>query len=134
MRTALRWALPLFLAAACSSVPARAPQPRQRSLMTGDEVLATHASSLFDAIQQAHPEFLRNRGFSSISSAAVDIPRVFVDNLEMGDIQVLKTINPNDVLEVRRYSAEEATTRWGTGYVGGAIEVLTHSGRPRDKR
>ncbi len=134
MPSALTLALPLLLAAACATSPGQAPQPRQRGLMTADEVLATHASTLYDAIQRARPEFLRNRGFSTISSAAVDIPRVFVDNIELGDIQVLKNINPNDVAQVRRYSAEEATTRWGTGYVGGAIEVLTHTGQAREKK
>ncbi len=133
MPSALKLALPLLLAA-CATTSARAPQARERSLMTGDEVVATHASTLYDAIRQARPEFLRNRGFSSISSAAVDIPRVFVDNMELGDIQALKSINPSDVAEVRRYSADEATTRWGTGYVGGAIAVLTHSGKARERK
>jgi len=134
MLSALKLGLPLLLAAACAATPGMSPQPRQRALMTADEVLATHASTLYDAIQQAHPEFLRNRGFSSISSPATDIPRVFVDNMELGDIQVLKDINPIDVAQVRRYSAEEATTRWGTGYVGGAIEVLTHTGQARERK
>lgn len=134
MPSTLKLALPLLLAAACTTTPGGSPQPRQRSLMTGDEVLATHASTLYEAIQQAHPEFLRNRGFSSINHAAADVPRVFVDNMELGDIQTLKNISPNDVAEVRRYSAQEATTRWGTGYVGGAIAVLTHAGLAREKK
>ena len=131
MRSALKWALPLILAVACTTPPGKPTQPRQRSLMTGEEVVATHASTLYDAIQQAHPEFLRTRGFSSISNARADVPRVFVDNMDLGDVQILKSIYPNDVAEVRRFSAEEATTRWGTGYVGGAIAVVTHSGKAR---
>ncbi len=132
MRCALMLALPVLLATACATPGAR-PQPRQRSLMTAEEILAAHASSLYEAIQQLHPEFLRHRGYSSITSTATDIPRVFVDNIEMGDVEFLKQINPNDVAEVRRLSAEEATTRWGTGYVGGAIIVITHAARAREQ-
>jgi len=130
MRKATRWLLASLVLLSCS-VPSGAPRPRDRTLLTGEQILATHASTLFDAIQQLRPEFLRSRGASSIESRGADIPRVFVDNIEMGDVQFLKLVNPQEVAEVQRISAEEATTRWGTGYVGGALVVTTHSGAAR---
>ncbi len=126
------WALVPLLLAACATV-SRAPQTHDRLRISADELMATHASTLFDAIQQLRPEFLRARGVSSISSPGADVPRVFVDNVEMGDIQFLKTISVGDVAEVQRIPAEQATTRWGTGYIGGALMVLTHSGASRSR-
>ncbi len=118
--------LPLLLLA-CATVP-QTPGVRDRTRVTGEELMATHATTLYDAIQQIRPEFLRSRGISSIQNPQAGVPRVFVDNVEMGDIQFLKTLNPGDVAEVQRLSAEQATTRWGTGFVGGALLVFTHAG------
>ena len=130
MWKAARWVLASALLVACTAPP-RAPQPRDRSILTAEEIMATHTTNLFDAIQQLRPEFLRQRGHSSIESPGADIPRVFVDNMEMGDVQFLKNINPMEVAEVQHLSAEQATTRWGTGYIGGALIVSTHAGGNR---
>ncbi len=128
-----RWALtPLLLLLACATVP-RTTGVRDRTRVTEEELMATHASTVYDALQQIRPEFLRSRGISSIQSPQADIPRVFVDNVEMGDVQFLKTLNPGDVAEIQRLSAEQATTRWGTGYVGGALLVFTHAGAARTR-
>ncbi len=126
-----RWAVtPLLLLLACATVPSR-PASRDRTRVTGEELVATQAATLYDALRQLRPEFLHSRGISSIQSPRADVPRVFVDNVEVGDVEFLKTLNPGDVAEGQRLSAEEATTRWGTGYIGGALLVSTHSGAGR---
>ncbi len=127
------WALtPLLLLLACATVPSRTA-PRDRTRVTGEELMATQAATLYDALRQVRPEFLQRRGFSSIQSPQADVPRVFVDNVEMGDVEYLKILNPSDVVEVQRLSAEQATTRWGTGYIGGALLVFTHADAGRTR-
>ncbi len=128
-KRALRVLMPLLLLA-CASMP-RPSQPHDRMVITGEELMGTHASTVYDAIRQLRPEFLNTRGRSSIMSPAADVPRVFVDNMEMGDIEFLKSVNPSHVARVERLSPEQATTRWGTGYIGGAILVTTHAAEVR---
>ncbi len=131
MKTTTRWVVtPLLLLLACATVPSR-PASHDRTRVTGEELVATHAASVYEALRQIRPEFLRSRGISSIQNPVAEVPRVFVDNVEMGDLEYLKLLNPGDVAEIQRLSAEEATTRWGTGYIGGALVVFTHSGAGR---
>ncbi len=134
MSRTTKWALAplLLLLLSCATVPS-SRAVRDRARVTEEELMATHATTLYDALQQIRPEFLRTRGISSIQNPKADIPRVFVDNVEMGDVEFLKTLNIADVAEVQHLSAEQATTRWGTGYVGGALLVLTHAGVPRSR-
>jgi hypothetical protein len=127
----MRALLPLLLLA-CATQP-KAPAPRERSIITAEELMATHVSNLYQAIQQIRPEFLHDRGYSSIQSPRVQLPVVYVDNIPMGDIDFLQSMSTADVAEVRKLSAEEATTRWGTGHVGGAILVTTHAMRVREQ-
>ncbi len=133
MSKTTRWGLALALVLlSCATVP-QAPGGHDRTRLTAEELMGTHATTLWDAIQQLRPEYLRTRGVSSIRNPGADIPRVFVDNLEMGDVQFLKSMHTGDVAEVQRLSAEQATTRWGTGYVGGALLIFTHSGAARPR-
>jgi outer membrane cobalamin receptor len=47
-----------------------------------------------------------------------------VDNIRYGDLEVLRDIPINEILEIRYWSGPEATNRWGTGVVAGVIEVI----------
>jgi hypothetical protein len=81
-----------------------------------DEVAATSA---YDAILRLRPAWLRTRGGSE-----GDI-RVYIDGVNAGDTQRLRVMSLDRVREMRRISASDATTRWGTGHTAGAIEVIT---------
>ena len=128
---ATRALLPLLLLA-CAGQP-RGPAPRERNVITAEELMATHVTSLYQAIQQIRPTFLHDRGYMSVYDARAQVPMVYVDNILMGDVDFLQSINTTEVAEVRKLSAEEATTRWGTGHIGGAIVVTTHSARAREQ-
>jgi hypothetical protein len=50
---------------------------------------------------------------------------VVVDGVARGELDELRGLN-NDTLETIRYlSAPDATTKYGTGFPGGVIEVTT---------
>ena len=55
--------------------------------------------------------------------------KVYLDGMPYGTIESLATIPANTVLDVRWLSPMDATTRYGTGNTGGAIQVTTRSGR-----
>lgn len=83
------------------------------------ENLVDHQSlDLLTAIQQIRPRWLTNRGRGNT--------RVIVDGAaRMGGTDELRSFRVPDIQEVEFLSASDATTRFGTGYEGGAILVQT---------
>jgi len=107
---------------------ARAPS-RQQDVITAAEIAerAADASNALQIVQKLRPQMLASRGrFSPTdSSQAGTLPRVVVDGVAYGTIENLANVNAVSVAEIRYISATDATTRFGTGYVGGAIIVMT---------
>jgi outer membrane cobalamin receptor len=50
---------------------------------------------------------------------------VYLDGAKYGDTQSLKLINGEHVSRVQYLNGSEATTRYGTDHVGGAILITT---------
>ncbi|HLA14370.1 MAG TPA: hypothetical protein VJZ25_05040, partial [Gemmatimonadaceae bacterium] len=55
----------------------------------------------------------------------VPMAHVFLDGQRYGDIETLKTMPVQTIREIRYLSASDATTKYGTGYTNGVIEVYT---------
>lgn len=117
----------LLLAGACQSAPgAGTAPPRRGSVITQEELDALPALTVFQAIERLRPSWLRGR-VTTVRGATSEryFPHVFVDRVPTGDLEVLNRMNALDVREIRFLSASDATTRYGTGYPGGIIEVFT---------
>lgn len=84
----------------------------------------------YELVQRFRPRWLRARGRSSMSSSAPVV--VFVDNVHLGAVESLYNIAVERISEIRYFDAADATSRWGTGFSGGVIEVVTGAGRPND--
>lgn len=83
------------------------------------EELATVANlSLYDGVQRLRPRWLQPR-------AGQPLPRVMMNGSQMGGVEVLRGMQASDVQSVRFLDSQDATTRYGTGYTGGAIEVVS---------
>ena len=114
-----------------SSSATGAPRPpsRQQDVITAAEIAerAADASNALQVVQKLRPQMLTTRGrFSPAdSSDAGARPRVVVDGVAIGQVENLVNVNAISVMEIRYISATDATTRFGTGYVGGAILVTT---------
>ena len=52
-------------------------------------------------------------------------PTVVRDGIRLGEISSLATISPRTVASIRFLSATDASTRYGSGYDGGVIEVVS---------
>lgn len=120
--------LALVFALGCASgggVPSPAGPGRARDLITGEQLVATHAASLYDAIRQLRPEFLRPHVSGTITNPQPPLPVVYVDHVSLGGLDALRNFQPTAVYDVRYVNAADATTRYGTGHMGGAIEVRT---------
>ena len=116
----------------CASGPAEgvATTRRDPDVITRDELAEQSIVSLsaYDAIQRLRPNWLRARGATSIVGSGDRFPGVLINNTARSDIEVLRTLATTDVESLRFVGAADATTRFGTGYVNGLIEVLPRVG------
>lgn len=111
----------LVLSSACASSgqPDQSRPRRSRNLITAEELSELSVSSCYEAVQRLRPAWLQARGRSPL-------PVVFRNNARWGDNpRSLESIRINSVSEIRFLSASDATTRYGTGFTGGVILVVT---------
>lgn len=94
-------------------------------LITEDEIDASGASSAYDVIRKLRAHFLSYRGETSVRRTSSPYATVYLDGQEYGDISMLRTIPAVQIATIRLYRSWEATTRFGTGNMGGVIAIST---------
>ena len=118
-------ALSVGLSAACASggTPAEGTTGVTRSSgpITRAELAPLSQFSAFDAVRRLRPRWLSTRGTGQL-------PTVFIDRSPRGEPRVLAQIPANTVERINFLPARDATTRYGTGYAYGIIEVITRRG------
>ena len=128
MKTRTRvWALAVMLAVTlggCAPPAATAgSRSSARATLTAEQLAATNSENLFDAIGKLRPEWLTNRGPSSVTDPSAVIASVFMGGSYLGKTDVLKDMRVLDVTEVRYYDAASASARFGMGHPKGVIEL-----------
>lgn len=116
--------LGLFLsscASASSCGPTRAGAPDR---VHAAALLATGAHDVYEALRLSRPLMLGTR------APRKDAPIVYVDGIRIGDVASLRRLPVRDVAAIRHLSGPDATTRYGTNHVGGALLVTTRLGGP----
>lgn len=116
----------LLIATSCAAGTQGASEraPSSRDPITMEEMQSAQSlTNGYELVQRFRPRWLRARGRSSMSSSAPVV--VFVDNVHFGGIETLYNISTERINEIRYFDAADATSRWGTGFSGGVIEVLT---------
>ena len=97
---------------------------RDPNLITAEELASRPTLTARQAIEQLRPQFLRIRGTTTLGNAQTeDVIWVYVDCTRMGTVEVLNNIGTHEVREIRYLNPSEATNRYGTGHVQGAILV-----------
>jgi len=91
---------------------------RSTNRIVMDELAPLQQLDCYQAIQRLRPNWLRTRGSTP--------PQVMVDgSRQAGGMDVLRGYRAADIQEMRFISGTDATTRFGTGYDGGAIMLTT---------
>lgn len=111
----------VILGSACASSgqPNQSRPRRSRNLITADELSGLSVSTAYEAVRRLRPAWLQARGRSPL-------PVVYRNNSRWGgDPSSLQGIRVGSVSEMRFLSASDATTRYGTGFAGGVILVVT---------
>jgi len=115
------------LMAGCSgSSRPEGARPRDRNLITREEIVETQSTNAFEVVQR-----LRNRWFRSrVRSlrAGSSQPVVYVDDQFWGDVDTLRRIPVEAVEEIRYLNAREATMRGWNVTNAGVIQVISRAG------
>jgi hypothetical protein len=86
--------------------------------ITEEELASIDQLSAFEAIQRLRPRWFQTRTRL--------LPTVHVDGSVRADgEEILRAINCSDVHEMQYLNAPDATTRFGTDYISGAILITT---------
>lgn len=112
-------------ASASSDAPA-ATQPANtssRNTLTQQQLSATNANSLYDAIEKLRPEWLTSRGATSVTNAAPTLASVYMNGTMLGKTDYLRDMRVLDVTEVRYWDAGQASARFGMGHPRGVVEL-----------
>jgi hypothetical protein len=94
-----------------------------RDVLTAEEIRQASGATAYDVVQQLRPQFLRVRSGRTIQASGPTGPIVYVDNIRSGGLDALRMIRAESVSEIRYINAADATTRFGTGHMAGAILV-----------
>jgi hypothetical protein len=119
--------LVVLLSAACASA---GPPGESRGgtlgsgTITREELAALRQFNAFQVVRRLRPQWLRSRGVANLDGQQL-LPVVFVDRTPRGEPRELQQISADDVERITFMSARDATTRYGTGYPGGIIEVIS---------
>jgi len=123
-----RWvtALALVVAIACSHPKLGPGETYDPSVITEDEIIASHATNAFDVIHKLRSNFLTNRGPTSINrNTSNPFPTVYVDDQEFGPISTLSSIPAAQISVIRLYRVSEANAKYGTHNLTGVIAITT---------
>ena len=97
-------------------------------MITRADLEGASYANAYQAIQSLRPNWLWNRSNATLSDPE-PLPLVYVDGVRSGDLEVLRLVSVDAVDTISRLSPSDATTRWGTGHLAGAIDVRTRRGR-----
>lgn len=115
-----------MLYAACMSRASQTANRRlDRTVITRDQMLQANYPSVYDAVAALRSLWLQPRGPDSF--VAPSVVWVYIDGARVGDVDVLRTMQPRLVNTVRFYDGPSATSRWGVDNAAGVIHVSTWS-------
>ena len=94
-----------------------------RDPITRNLIEAMAQGSAFMIVQQFRPRWLSIRTQATPVSGPA-YAHVFVDELYFGPLESLEQISSNEIERIEYLNARDATTHYGTGYLGGIIRVI----------
>jgi hypothetical protein len=121
----------MVIAAGCSTTRAPGGARSDSGVLTQAQLEELGPGiSAYEAIQRLRPQWLRDRGMNSPSPQYADdtLPALHIDQTPY-PLDNLKSMRTTDIETMRFTAGIDATTRYGTGYVNGLIEVRTRLSR-----
>ena len=112
-------------AVSCSAgmqADSQATPSRARDIITAQELSNAGSADLLDAVKRLRPRWVRPRGMDATACKPI---AVYVGGVDSGELDFLRSIPVDRVVELRFHDADSAIMRWGRHDVTGVIEVTT---------
>ena len=103
--------------------------PSRTGPIQAEDIASISATNAFDLVRQLRRGWLISRGPTSVSDPRPAYPTVYMDGVEVGELDFLRSIAAPDVAEIEFLSTQESNLRYGSGHFGGIILVTTRRGR-----
>lgn len=113
----------VLLCVACAGQKSSRTPRTNRGVLTGEQLIAAHFQNPRDALEALHPNWLKPRGPDSVNSPSEVV--VYLDNIRLGGVETLRTIDLHTVRYIQHFDGIAATARWGVGHGAGVIFVST---------
>ena len=97
--------------------------PKLGNEVSGTELTASGASTLYDALVRTRRQYFAARGANTMLLPAPDAILVFRAGMLMGEMDVLKMLRPTDVRVVRRLTAVDTYYKYGKHVSVGGLEI-----------
>lgn len=117
-------ALMVAALAACGPSGSSAPGRGNTRLLTAEEIQASPTNNLYELVQRERPAWLTPK----YQGGTRGYPAVFVGSQRSGDIDYLRSVNTDNVLEVHYFDPIDASSRFGRNVPFGAIQVILDIG------
>ncbi len=103
--------------------PAR-PAGSRDNVLGHDQLAATNASNVYEAVQKLRPNWMSGRGPISASNPNESRANVYSGGVRVGDLSYLSSVRVDEVAELHYYDPGQASARFGMGNGGGVIELV----------
>ncbi|MFI5256434.1 MAG: TonB-dependent receptor plug domain-containing protein [Gemmatimonadales bacterium] len=127
MSRALKLLVPMMLvlgSIGCASAPKAGTTPKlDHSVLTPADFQDRHYPSAYEIVEALRSNWMNTRGADSFYSPSVVL--VYLDNVKLGSIETLRTIEPSVIARIEHFDGPAATARWGVGHAGGVILIST---------
>ena len=120
----------LLLAAGACATGTTGGARAQGDVITLEEIEQASVRDAYEIVRQFRPRWLRGRGPQTFTddvrnTTTPGYPKVKVDELPPMDLESLRDIRVVEIAEIRYINPRDATLRYGTGFSGGIIQVIT---------
>lgn len=97
----------------------------ERHRLSYEELQALPPTNAYEAVRQLRPAWLRSRAGTLRTATGRVPPQVFLDGRPFGALVALYDFGTKTIQEIQFISGTDATIRYGTGYPGGIINVVS---------
>lgn len=119
----------LFVTIAACGPSRNASRGGSSTQISRSQIAAVTDRSAYSLIQLLKPRWLEARVQATPRNPSPVYAHVYVDNLAYGPLLSLYDISSISIDRIDYMGSLDATTRFGTGFMGGIIHVFTRAGR-----
>jgi hypothetical protein len=122
MRLTKLFAILLAAATGCATYRSERGPAADVNVLTRTQLMSNHFQSAYDAVLSLRANWLQGRS-PHLAGGGV---QVYLDDVRLGGIESLRSVNVQTVSYIRRQDSFSATAPWASGPASSVIYISTH--------